>query len=207
MINIVVSRYKKNTEWTQKLQKYNTNIMIYDKENPENKYNIPKNIGNEASVYLKYIVDNYFDLTDYTFFIHDDEYSWHHTGSIEERFIEAVQSREKFYNINHYYFEPYSTAIHQKQPFHEWYNKFVEPYIPFEKLPNKDDFLIGFKGCAQFLVHKDLILHLPFKFYSDIYNWILNNEGVHNSGFYLEWTWHLFWIISPQYKIYNGVNN
>ena len=58
-------------------------------------------------------------------------------------------------------------------------------------------FLIGFKGCAQFLVHKDLILHLPFKIYSDIYN----------SGFYLEWTWHLFWIISPQYKIYNGVNN
>ena len=27
--------------------------MIYDKENPENKYNIPKNIGNEAFVYLK----------------------------------------------------------------------------------------------------------------------------------------------------------
>jgi len=203
MINIVVSRYKKNTDWTQTIQKYNTNIMIYDKENPDNKYNIPKNVGNEASVYLKYIVDNYDDLTDYTFFIHDEEYSWHHTGSLEERFIEAVQSREKFYNVNHYYAEPYSTAIHQKAPFHEWYEKFIEPYIPFEKLPNKD-FLSGFKMCAQFLVHKDLIRHLPHKFYCDIYNWILDPPDAYACGYYLEWTWHVFWVISPHYKIYKG---
>ena len=177
MINIVVSRYKKKTEWVEKLQKYNTNIIIYDKENSDNKYNIPRNVGNEASVYLKYIIDNYENLTDYTFFIHDEDYSWHHTGSIEERFIEAVQSKKKFYNVNNYYFEPYSTAIHQKKPFHIWYDKYIEPYIPFEKLPNKD-WMIGYKGCAQFLVHKELILKFPIKFYFDIYNWILNSDDI-----------------------------
>ena len=196
MINIVVSRYKKKTEWVEKLQKYNTNIIIYDKENSDNKYNIPRNVGNEASVYLKYIIDNYENLTDYTFFIHDEDYSWHHTGSIEERFIEAVQSKKKFYNVNNYYFEPYSTAIHQKKPFHIWYDKYIEPYIPFEKLPNKD-WMIGYKGCAQFLVHKELILKFPIKFYFDIYNWILNSDDTYMCGFYLEWTWHLFWEIYP----------
>jgi len=67
MINVVVSRYKKNTDWVESLKKYNTQIMIYDKETPTNIYNIPVNKGNEASVYLKYIIDNYNNLSDFTF--------------------------------------------------------------------------------------------------------------------------------------------
>ena len=41
----------------------------------------PVNKGNEASVYLKYIIDFYDNLPEFTFFIHDEEYSWHHSGS------------------------------------------------------------------------------------------------------------------------------
>ena len=177
--------------------------MIYDKENPSNPYNIPVNKGNEASVYLKYIIDNYDDLTEFTFFIHDEEYSWHHIGSIEECFLKAINSNELFFNINHYDLRPYS-HISEKKELMEWYDKFIQPYIPLDKLPNKD-WLIGYKGCAQFLVHKSLIRHLPLKFYNDIYNWILEFEDKKLSGYFLEWTWHLFWVISPSYKIYNSV--
>jgi len=80
----------------------------------------------------------------------------------------------------------------------KWYNQFIEPYIPFEKLPNKD-WLIGYKGCAQFLVHKSLITNLPLKFYQDLYEWILNFHNGKLSGYFLEWTWHLFWVIYPKY--------
>jgi len=70
--------------------------------------------------------------------------------------------------------------------------------------------LIGYKGCSQFLVHKSRIQHLPYKFYIDLYNWIINfEEGKVSgweagkiSGWILEWTWHLFWVISPKYEIY-----
>ena len=201
MINIVISRFKKNTDWVKKLEKYKANIMIYDKEMPENKFNIPVNKGNEASVYLKYIIDNYDNLTDYTFFIHDEDYSWHHDGSIEERLIEAINSNELFFNINNFNLKPYF-HISEKIQLMEWYNKYIEPYIPLEKLPNKD-WLIGYKGCAQFLVHKNLITHLPINFYIDIYNWILEYNDNKLSGYFLEWTWHLFWVISPTYKIYS----
>ena len=196
MINIVVSRYKKNTDFIKKLEKYNTNIMVYDKENPNNPYNIPVNKGNEVSVYLKYIIDNYFNLTEFTFFIHDTDFSWHHHGSIEDRFLEAINSKELFFNINHFHLGPYS-HITQKKELMEWYNKFIEPYIPIEKLPNKD-WLTGYKGCSQFLVHKSLITHLPHKFYNDIYNWILEYPDSKLSGYFLEWTWHLFWVIYPK---------
>jgi hypothetical protein len=203
MINIVVSRYKKNTDFVKKLKKYNTNIMIYDKENPSNPYNVPINKGNEASVYLKYIIDNYDNLTEFTFFIHDEDYSWHHSGSIEECFLNAINSKEFFFNINHYDLRPYS-HISEKKELMEWYDKFIQPYIPIDKLPNKD-WLIGYKGCAQFLVHKSLIRHLPHKFYNDIYDWILEFKDGKLSGYFLEWTWHLFWVISPTYKIYNNM--
>jgi len=196
MINIVVSRYKKNTDFTEKLEKYNTNIMIYDKENPNNPYNVPVNKGNEASVYLKYIIDNYFNLTEFTFFIHDEDFSPHHDGSIEDRFLEAINSKELFFNINHVPLGPYS-HITEKTELMEWYNKFIEPYIPIEQLPNKD-WLIGYKGSAQFLVHKSLITHLPHKFYKDIYNWILEYPDSKLAGYFLEWTWHLFWVIYPK---------
>jgi hypothetical protein len=201
MINVVVSRYKRNTDYLRSLEKYNTNIMVYDKETPSNKYNVPFNKGNEASVYLKYIIDNYNNLSDYTFFIHDEDYSWHHDGSIETCLVTAMNSNELFFNVNHTYLQPYS-HISEKEDLMKWYNKYIEPYIPYEKLPNKD-WLSGYKACAQFLVHKSLILHLPCKFYIDIYNWINEFENYKLSGYFLEWTWHLFWVISPTYNIYN----
>ena len=54
MTDCVVSRYKKNVDWAQRLNV--RRCYIYDKETPENPYNIPVNKGNEASVYLKHIV-------------------------------------------------------------------------------------------------------------------------------------------------------
>ena len=43
--NIVVSRYNKNTNFIYKLNdNKNVNIMIYDKENPNNLLNIPVNM-------------------------------------------------------------------------------------------------------------------------------------------------------------------
>ena len=57
--NIVVSRYNKNVDFVYKINNgKNINVLIYDKENPNNPLNIPVNKGNEASVYLKYIIDN-----------------------------------------------------------------------------------------------------------------------------------------------------
>ena len=206
MINIVVSRYKKKTEWVEKLQKYNTNIIIYDKENSDNKYNIPRNVGNEASVYLKYIIDYYDELSDFTFFIHDEEYSWHHSGSIIDKYKEAINSNRQYYNINDKCFWNRRNIIIKEHGykiynfFISWYNNFLEQYIPFSKIPNNKDFLYGYRGSAQFLVHKNLIRNFPKEFYIKLYDWIITTK-VPNffSGRFLEWTWHVMWYIYPVY--------
>ena len=162
-MNIVVSRYNKKVDWVYRL-KGDNKIFIYDKETPENPYNIPVNKGNEASVYLKYIIDNYDNLSTYTFFIHDDEYTWHHYGSIVDKFDEAVRSNKMYYNINDNCVlgsiltnEWYSDIL-------EWYKLYVENYIHMDTLPNKD-WTLNYRGSAQFLVNKSLITNLPKKFY------------------------------------------
>ena len=196
MINFVVSRYNKNTDFVYKLKNIDK-YFIYDKEKPENKYNIPVNKGHEASVYLKYIIDNYETLADFTFFMHDDEYAWHHSGSIINLFDEAVNSNKLYYNVND---KCILGSIISNRWYNDiliWYNEYIEKYIPINTLPHKD-WTQNHRGSAQFLVHKSLIKKLPLEFYENLYNWIITtNMPNEKSSRFLEWTWHIFWDIYP----------
>jgi hypothetical protein len=203
--NIVVSRYKKKVKFILKLNK-NTKYFVYDKETPNNPLNIPVNKGNEASVYLKYIIDYYDELSDFTFFIHDEEYAWHHSGSIINKYKEAINSNRYYYNINDKCFWNRRNIIINDHGikiynfFLNWYRHFLEEYIPFSKIPNNKDFLYGYRGSAQFLVHKNLIRNFPKEFYIKLYNWIITTEiPNYFSGRFLEWTWHVMWYIYPLY--------
>lgn len=203
--NIVVSRYKKKVNFAFKITK-NSKIFVYDKENKNNPLNIPVNKGNEASVYLKYIIDYYDNLSNFTFFIHDEEYSWHHSGSIINKYKEAVNSKNPYYNINdkclwnkrNTIINNYGIKLYNF--FMGWYKNYLEEYIPISKVPNNTDFIYGYRGSAQFLVHKNLIRNFPKEFYIKLYNWILTtNIPTYFSGRFLEWTWHLMWYIYPIY--------
>jgi len=197
MINCVVSRYKKNTDWVYKLKNINK-YYIYDKEILSSEFNIPVNKGNEASVYLKYIVDNYENLSDFTFFIHDDEYAWHHRGSIINLFDEAVSSNKLYYNINEGCILGSIVSNRWYNDILVWYNTYIEKYIPINTLPNPD-WTQDYRGSAQFLVHKSLITNLPLEFYQNLYNWIITTDMPNEkSGRFLEWTWHIFWVIYPK---------
>ena len=201
-MNIVVSRFNKNIDWIYKIK--DENILVYDKQNDQNIYNIPVNKGNEASVYLKYIIDFYNNLPEYTFFIHDDEYAWHHTGSIINKYYKGLEEIKKnntlYININDKIILGSIISNPWYNNIMNWYNDYIEQYIPMNELPNKD-WTQGYYGSAQFFVHKSLILNLPLIFYKNLYNWIITtNLSNAESGRYLEWTWHLFWVIYPKIK-------
>lgn len=199
--NIVVSRYKKNVDFVYRINNnQNINVLIYDKENPNNPLNVPVNKGNEASVYLKYIIDHYDNLSNYTFFIHDEEYAWHHSGSLIDKYKEAVASKKKYYNINDKCSNSMKSVLRECQEkrwlhdFLDWYQQFLDTYIPFNQL----DFTKSNRNSAQFLVHKDTIRKIPKQLYIDLYEWIITTNLPNNqSGRYLEWTWHILWETYP----------
>jgi len=203
-INIVISRYNKNIDFVYKINNNkNINVIIYDKEDSNSSYNVPVNKGQEASSYLKYIVDYYDNLTDFTFFIHDDEFAWHHSGSLIDKFDEAVKSNEKYYNVNDRCVWFSETDIAFRMCYDDllvWYNEYIEEYIPFSQVPNNKNFLDGYTGSAQFLIHKDLIRNLPKEFYKKLYDWITTTDIPNwKTSRFLEWTWHIFWVIYPTY--------
>jgi hypothetical protein len=139
-------------------------------------------------------------LPEYTFFIQDEEFAWHHSGSIVDKFREALDTNQKYYNINDlaHWNKPNLIPPHLYQLLLQWYATYVEEYIPLSKVPNNNDFIYDHRGAAQFLVHRDLIRGLPKVFYERLYDWIIDtNLPNYVSGRLLEWTWHVFWVILP----------
>lgn len=191
---VIIARYKEDTNWVSKLNKFK-NVFIYEKENPDKEpYNVPKNKGSEASAYIKFIIDNYDNLPNHLVLLHCHEFSWHHRDSIIDVLDESINTFIEFKNIN----DP--TKCYNMGDYQDWVNGDVGYYYQNLIKPAVGDhtlygnFTDKQPGCAQFIVHKDRILYHSLNFYKDIYNWILDIDvNFYNHGFYLEWTWELFW--------------
>ena len=175
-------------------------VHVYDKENPANPLTVPVNKGNEASSYLKFIVDNYESgLPDLTLFCHDEERSWHHHGDLWDRAQEALDSELDYYSLNNFILGDITKNDDYKAIL-AWYARYCEPYVSLSRF--HANWTRGHRGCAQFLVAKRVIARHPLRFYADLYDWLLTTELESAlSGRFLEWTWHLFWddgAVAPQ---------
>ena len=80
---VVVSHYKEDLSWLSRIRyKY----VVYKKDQDDDyPYNVPVNKGNEASAYLKYIIDHYDNLPEYVIFVHGHESDWHHEDSMVDK--------------------------------------------------------------------------------------------------------------------------
>ena len=186
---VVVSKYKEDTGWTQRV-KYP--CAVYEKENPKNPYNVPVNKGHEASAYFKYIVDHYDRLPKYVFFVHGHESDWHHKESIVDK-INDFEPSVSYTNINdpEYSFvvnEEFAIDTHEedvKSTMKEWWNQNMFPYLgPLRETSDT--------CCAQFVLSRKQILKNPLKFYKQQYNWLISTELPSSlSARFYEWTWKL----------------
>lgn len=190
-INVVISRYNRDTAWAERFHTVApVHIMVYDKCNPDNPYNVPVNKGNEASAYLKYVVDHYDNLPEFTFFVHDEEYSWHHSGSLIDKLQYALDSSAHYFNVNDLAFLDHISKNEQAMRI-EWWRIHIKKYWD---IPPEQFGVLNKRACAQFLVHRDNIRSMPKAFYCEIYKWLLETElSNYYNGRLFEWTWHLFW--------------
>jgi len=213
--HIIVSSYKKNIYWTLRLLKEKLVDHVYIYEHSELKLDdmIPgytyENIPNkscEASAYLKYICDYYYNLPDKIILVHDEEYSWHHSGSIIDH-IKGYNG-ETYVNINHYRWGNDVHPFHPGGDYYEFYKMFLEPY--YGAVEEYGNFHEGHLGCAQFILRPAAITRNSLKFYQDLYNYSVSDkvkDGHVSGGFgyFMEYTWHLIFgciekctpIISP----------
>ena len=209
MKHAIVSLYQKNIEWCFKLLPFVDKVYIYDHDlasditkrvcESNSKFiyeQLPFNKGSETSAYLKYIIDNYNELPDVMYFLHDEEYSWHHTGSIID-IIKNIDSTESI-SLNHYTWNnimwrgDYLFETEQFDRFFEWYNRFF--FKTFGDIRQLCAFREGRKGCAQFNLNPSHIHNCTKELYETLYAFCMyedDGERIHGFGFFMEYFWNV----------------
>jgi len=184
-VKIASAHFNENLEWITRV-KYPT--LVYSKTIPTNNF-IPFNKVQEVPAYLKYIIDNYYNLPEYSIFVHGHEYSPHQNDSIVN-IINNLKFDRDIINLNRPdWYNKYDQA---KRPDWGWiednWEEVFQSHLPF---PEK----LWFPAGAQFAVNKNCILKHPFEFYTKLYKWC---EGTkldnYISSRIFEYTW--FYIFS-----------
>lgn len=196
--DIVFVRYKNDIEsLVKRFEADGYCVKVYEKH-PDNiataEYAVPKNKGNEASGFLKYILDHYHNLPEHVVFLHDHEFAWHQKGSIYDLVSECKGTRVGYKSLNKFIWN--NETIEWIPELLDWYDEYLKPEMG--SIHKYGDFMTGYEGCAQFIVHKKLILRRSFDFYQRLFEWLMQTELTdYYSGRHLEYTWHLMWEQVP----------
>jgi hypothetical protein len=184
-IKVVSAHFNEDLRWISKL-KYAT--KVYSKTIPGHNF-IPFNKVQEVPAYLKFIIDNYYELPDYTIFVHGHEYSPHQNDSIVN-IINSIKFEKDIINLNRP--DWYNKYDSTKRPDWSWIeDNWADIFKNYLALPTK----LWFPAGAQFAVKKDCILKYPIEFYVSLYNWCQETKlDNYISSRIFEYTW--FYIFS-----------
>ncbi|TVY85527.1 hypothetical protein LSUE1_G000375 [Lachnellula suecica] len=180
---------------------------VYTTDSPNAALTVPVNKGNEAMVYLSYIIDNYDSLPDVVFFHHDHSQAWHQqfSSAYELTHLNPVSV------LKHGYLSPrclpgcenvielsgdVAPVLDLKGASRDvQIASVLREFLRDEKigmrleLPEK----IAAPCCAQFAVSRDAIRARGHETWMGLRDWLIATElDSRSSGRVLEYTWHLW---------------
>jgi len=203
---IIISHFKNDIKWVENV--LNPNIFIYSKINNNPKFIFyPFTQGQEVNVYLKFIIDHYFNLPDKCLFLHDHQKSWHQDFNTDFICNSLNWNLDSYFSIN-------------KRTGYEIISWISPPHArQFQLLKTNWDFLfegllefpreIGYYMGGQFVVNKNNILKYPLKIYEKWLNWINNAKDPMTPegnvpGQLFEWTWNYIFTNTTHEKKYQN---
>jgi len=163
---------------------------------------VPSNKGNEAMVYLTYIIDNYHSLPDIMFFHHHHESAWHQTypSPTELEFLNPFTVLDQGYvstrclsgceNVIELSGEtvPVNQLVGRSRDV-QIASVLKEFMYAHEELPKK----IAAPCCAQFVVSRDAVLERELETWVGLRKWLMETRlDSQSSGRVLEYTWHIW---------------
>ncbi len=165
---IVISRYKENINWVNKIP---WPYIIYNKGQAikTNNKNIieSKNIGREAETYLKYIISNYNNLSNFTVFLQGNPFD--HSNKLFEK-IKLFDGIKDISILS----DQINYEDRKGQPNHPGLKTGESSDLLFENKKDTFEYTPG----AQFIVSKKLIQNRPLSFYQFILNEIETNAYI-----------------------------
>lgn len=202
----VISHFNEDLSWVNQLP---CDYIVYSKTKIGEKTILQKeNIGNEASSYLEYIIKNYNNLNEWTFFFHGHLTSPHQEYSAIEiiNSLDLNKVENKWLNFGNYYnvILPDKTVAYGAFPGESNNRPYKAIELFFKGLGSKlfgqcPDSVFSY-AAAQFVIHKDLIQTNTLETYKKLNEWLYKDGllldealGVGRS-FYssrlFEWLWY-----------------
>jgi hypothetical protein len=183
-IVIVTSHFREDLTWL-KNSKYPVVLIDHEGASPSpfKPSVIIPNKGTEASVYLKYIIDNYYNLPEYIVFLHGHEHSWHQYKDrhILDMIHNVKLSGGDYVSLNEFW--AITDDDMNKIITKHWH--VIEPWVG--KQPKEYGHCWG---SAQFIISRDRILRHPREAYVHWFQTIITSDDDFNMGVMFERTWH-----------------
>jgi hypothetical protein len=200
--------------WTDGLS-WPLNIYRADVRPGKAELTVPVNKGNEAMVYLTYLIDRYDSLPDVTVFMHGARYQWHNDNPL----YDSVASIESL-NLDFVRQEGYASLrctwmigcpaeleparfLRERpdDPMHPTAVEYPDQFqILFPDTPVPE--LVGGGCCSQFAVSREQIHQRPKSDYERYRRWLVDtilDSGT--SGRIMEYSWHSRWSISLVFSL------
>lgn len=157
-IEIVVAKYNEDLAWLSYISDWKT--MVYDKSK-----DIP-NVGREAETWIRHIVENYDNLSDYTVFLQGDprDHLRFPINDLKENITKLCNSDIEPLNTIRTEI-PYEFSLHVPEYYQHIFGKCLGNTV------------IKFSPGAQYVVPKTKIIHRPKHFYGNLQSMLSKYTG------------------------------
>jgi hypothetical protein len=178
-MHVVIAHYNEDLSWVTNLN-YPFTVISRNKISQDT---VP-NKGNEASVFLDYIIRHYDDLDEYTAFVHGHRNSWHCSEPMDEK-LNRMQFNQPYMSLN-------DIPAFRIRDCESTTEQMLTNYPPLESILGPIDMgSITFRMGGQFYVHRDAIRSRTRETYQALLAVVYGNTGRSKTdGILFERLWH-----------------
>lgn len=198
---VVASTSSEDTSWIAR-ELPNMNHAIYKADDGNAPFHPPMNKGHESLMYLTYIVDHYYNLSDTTIFTHAQRDAWHNNDLFDFDLARMVQhvsnehvQRVGYFNLRCHHESGCPDHIKPRETGRS--DKTEQPYFSqvWEELhgPNAPPIpeTLAVACCSQFAVSREAIHRISLKRWEHYRDWLLHTRLSDSiAGRIWEFTWH-----------------
>ncbi|GBF61001.1 hypothetical protein TMEN_3469 [Trichophyton mentagrophytes] len=186
---VIASVQRENTTWADELQREDPTLQtaVYVVNNSSAPLTVMKNKGHEVMVYLSYIIDRYYNLTDVSIFMHAHLTTWHNNDLLDSdsaKMVKRLRSekiiRDGYMNLRCHSEPGCPEHIHPIAGGDDLSsipeaavigNSWLELF-PGTNVPE----VLSQPCCAQFAVSADRIRRIPRETYIYYRDWLLETS-------------------------------
>ncbi|KAJ5586670.1 uncharacterized protein N7459_002435 [Penicillium hispanicum] len=211
---VIAAMRSSDLSWLEEtLPDWHANIYRADVPPGEANLTVPVNRGNEAMVYLTYLIDRYSTLPDVSVFMHHGRYQWHNDNPLYDSVISIKDLQLPYVQKNGYVnlrcawaigcpseLEP-ARYLRERPDDHDHPTAMLYPdsfkeLFPGMKVPE----VVGTPCCSQFAVSRKQAQKHKREEYIRLRQWLIDSKldaGI--SGRIFEYSWHILFGQESQF--------